>query len=175
MTVSLVVFIFICKCISSCKVSTLSVHDSNISGQVPQILYPSNNTIEALIGSKLDITCTVMVDLHSRIETLVYWLANRSYIEDYSKNTRVKEIRSERREKEAYYIDAHLNFSEIKTKDFEINFLCVVLSEDIERVSFVFIKPAVSNASSDFAVGLAVLIGIIIQLETTQWISLVKC
>ncbi|XP_020382695.1 interleukin-1 receptor-like 2 [Rhincodon typus] len=162
MTVSLVVFIFICKSISSCKVSTLSMQDSNTSGQVPQILYPSNNTIEALIGSKLDITCTVMADLHSRIEILVYWLANHSYIEDYSKNTRVREIRSERREKEAYYIDAHLSFSEIKIKDFEINFVCVVLSEEIERVSFIFIKPAVSNAASDFVVGLAVLISIIL-------------
>ncbi|XP_078401731.1 uncharacterized protein LOC144682834 isoform X2 [Cetorhinus maximus] len=94
MIVSLVVFIFICESISSSKVWTLSVPCCNMSDHVPQILYPCNNTVEALVGSKLEITCRVWAELHPTVEILVYWLANQSYIEDYSKSTRVTEVRT---------------------------------------------------------------------------------
>ncbi|XP_043547664.1 interleukin-1 receptor-like 2 [Chiloscyllium plagiosum] len=168
MTVSLIMFIFICESISSSEVSSLSIHYNNTSGHVPQILYPYNNTVEALVGSKLDITCTVLADLPPKTEILVYWLANQSYIEDYSNSTRVTEVQTERREKEASYIDVHLSFSEIKTKDFEINFVCVVLSEEIDQASFIFIKPAVSNVASDFVVALVVLMSIILVSICTR-------
>ncbi|XP_078401730.1 interleukin-1 receptor type 2-like isoform X1 [Cetorhinus maximus] len=162
MIVSLVVFIFICESISSSKVWTLSVPCCNMSDHVPQILYPCNNTVEALVGSKLEITCRVWAELHPTVEILVYWLANQSYIEDYSKSTRVTEVRTERREKKSSYIEVQLSFSEVKIKDFEINFLCVVLSDEIDQESFVFIRPAVSSVASDFVVALFVLISIIL-------------
>ncbi|XP_078077567.1 interleukin-1 receptor type 2-like [Mustelus asterias] len=162
MTVPLVVFIFICESISSNKVYTLSVQSHHTSGHVPQILYPCNNTIEALVGSKLEITCRVLTELHPTVQVMVYWLANHSYIEDYSKSARVTEVLTERRDEKATYIEVDLSFSEVKIKDFEINFLCVVLSEEIDQERFVFIKPAVSNVASDFVVILVVLLSIIL-------------
>ncbi|XP_067889950.1 interleukin-1 receptor type 2-like [Heterodontus francisci] len=161
MIVSFVVFIFICESFNSSKVYTWSVQYSNTSEHVPQILYPCNNTIEALAGSKLEITCSVLAELHPTVEILVYWLANHSYIEDYSNSARVTEVRTERREKEKSYIEVDLSFTEVKIKDFEIKFVCVVLSEEIDQERFVFIKPAVSNVASDIAVAL-VLISIIL-------------
>ncbi|GCB68592.1 interleukin-1 receptor type 2-like [Scyliorhinus torazame] len=160
MTESLVVFLFIWESISSINACTLPVHYCDPSDHVPQILYPCNNTIEALVGSKLEITCRVLTELHPTVSMIVYWLANYSFIEDYSKSARVKEVHTERRDKKAAYVEVDLKFSEVKIKDFEVNFQCVVLSEEIEQERFVFIKPAVSNVASDFVVILVVLISI---------------
>ncbi|XP_067841547.1 interleukin-1 receptor type 2-like isoform X2 [Heptranchias perlo] len=149
MTVSLAVIIFICASISGSKVCALSMQHSITS------------------GSKLEITCKVLAELHTTVEILVYWLANHSYIEDYSNSSRVTEIRIERRETEGSYIEVKLSFSEVRKKDFEINFVCVVLSEEMDQERFVFIKPAVSNVASHIVVAVAVLVSVILVSKYT--------
>ncbi|XP_069747184.1 uncharacterized protein [Narcine bancroftii] len=93
MIVLLAAFISLSPSISSSKVCASSAQHINTSGLSIQILYPCNNSIEAVAGSKLEITCRVLAELHMG-KILMYWLANHTYIEDYSKSNRVKEIRT---------------------------------------------------------------------------------
>ncbi|XP_069747181.1 interleukin-1 receptor type 2-like isoform X2 [Narcine bancroftii] len=140
MIVLLAAFISLSPSISSSKVCASSAQHINTSGLSIQILYPCNNSIEAVAGSKLEITCRVLAELHMG-KILMYWLANHTYIEDYSKSNRVKEIRTEQKGTEKSYLEVTLSFSKVERKDFEINFACIILSVEIDQETFISIKP----------------------------------
>ncbi|XP_078259241.1 uncharacterized protein LOC144595563 [Rhinoraja longicauda] len=159
MIVLMAAFISLCASISS-KVCSSAATCRNAPGHM-QILYPCNNTIEAIAGSKLEITCRVLSDLHT-VGILVYWLANHAYIEDYSKDNRVKENKMERRGHEKSFIEVTLSFSQVERKDFEVIFSCVMLSGKLDQERFISIKPVVSNGDSQIAIAVAVVASIIL-------------
>ncbi|XP_072120439.1 interleukin-1 receptor type 2-like isoform X3 [Mobula birostris] len=142
MIVLLAVFVSLC----------ISVSSSNVCETAAQ-----NKSTK---GSKLEVTCTVLAELHPA-EILVYWLANQTFIEEYSRDNRIKETESERKGTEKSYLDATLNFSKVERKDFAVTFVCVILSGETDLARYISIKPAVSNVHSHIAIAVAVLISII--------------
>ncbi|XP_007884022.1 interleukin-1 receptor type 2-like [Callorhinchus milii] len=149
----------ICISFGSIKAMTPTIPSSNTAETpIAQILYPNNNSIEAQLGSKLNTTCKVWTEFHSTIEILVYWLANGSYIEDYSRSSRVRERQTiEKRGIKGHYIKAELSFSEVTNEDFKTSFICVALSRQTAETRFLQIRPAVSNIALNIVVTLAVL------------------
>ncbi|XP_072120437.1 interleukin-1 receptor type 2-like isoform X2 [Mobula birostris] len=141
MIVLLAVFVSLCISVSSSNVCETAAQNKSTKGHTIQILYPCNNTIEAVVGSKLEVTCTVLAELHPA-EILVYWLANQTFIEEYSRDNRIKETESERKGTEKSYLDATLNFSKVERKDFAVTFVCVILSGETDLARYISIKPA---------------------------------
>ncbi|XP_066448738.1 interleukin-1 receptor type 2-like [Eleutherodactylus coqui] len=113
--------------------------------QQPVILNPNPKTIASAIGSKLIIPCKVFAG-HDDGDLMVWWTANDSFVDDYSKDLRVTEgMLQETTEADGQYFELPLIFERIAEEDFSTDFKCVALNDYGQEVLPTQIKQAASS------------------------------
>ncbi|KAF2986386.1 hypothetical protein EK904_003650, partial [Melospiza melodia maxima] len=92
----------------------------------PIIVYPSQKTTSAALGSKMTLPCKVFVGLSSHFQTDVEWLANDSSVDVVYKQSRVTEgERQEIVENGENFIEVPLIFDSVEEVDFYTDFTCL--------------------------------------------------
>ncbi|XP_074948705.1 interleukin-1 receptor type 2 [Phalacrocorax aristotelis] len=92
----------------------------------PIIVYPTQKTTSAALGSKMTLPCKVFVGLSSHIHTDVEWLANETIIDVVYKQNRVTEgERQEIVENGENFIEVPLIFDPVEEVDFYTDFTCL--------------------------------------------------
>ncbi|KAM3678633.1 interleukin-1 receptor type 2-like [Ammospiza maritima maritima] len=92
----------------------------------PIIVYPSQKTTSAALGSKMTLPCKVFVGLSSHFQTDVEWLANDSNVDVVYKQSRVTEgERQEIVENGENFIEVPLIFDSVEEVDFYTDFTCL--------------------------------------------------
>uniref|UniRef100_A0A8C0FLV3 Ig-like domain-containing protein n=1 Tax=Bubo bubo TaxID=30461 RepID=A0A8C0FLV3_BUBBB len=92
----------------------------------PIIVYPTQKTTSAALGSKMTLPCKVFVGLSSHIHTDVEWLANDTIIDVVYKQSRVTEgERQEIVENGENFIEVPLIFDSVEEVDFYTDFTCL--------------------------------------------------
>ncbi|NXH23331.1 IL1R2 protein, partial [Bucco capensis] len=92
----------------------------------PIIVYPTQKTTSAAIGSKMTLPCKVFVGLSNHLHTEVEWLANDSSVELLYRHGRVRH--GERREiveNGESFIEVPLVFDSVTEVDFYTDFTCL--------------------------------------------------
>ncbi|XP_029460675.1 interleukin-1 receptor type 2 [Rhinatrema bivittatum] len=97
----------------------------------PVIVYPDHKTIAAVLGSKLIIPCKVFTGLGKKSGTVVWWLANNSFVNRNPKyDGRVTEGTFLKTTKnDGNYIEVQLTFEEIREEDFSTSFNCIAKND----------------------------------------------
>ncbi|XP_035750280.1 interleukin-1 receptor type 2 [Egretta garzetta] len=92
----------------------------------PIIVYPTQKTTSAALGSKMTLPCKVFVGLPSHIHTDVEWLANDTTVNVVYKQSRVTEgERQEIVENGENFIEVPLIFDSVEEVDFYTDFTCL--------------------------------------------------
>uniref|UniRef100_A0A8C4XS52 Interleukin-1 receptor type 2 n=1 Tax=Falco tinnunculus TaxID=100819 RepID=A0A8C4XS52_FALTI len=92
----------------------------------PIIVYPTQKTTSAALGSKMTLPCKVFVGLSSHVNTDVEWLANDTTVDVVYKRSRVTEgERQEIVENGENFIEVPLIFDPVKEEDFYTDFTCL--------------------------------------------------
>ncbi|XP_009909745.2 interleukin-1 receptor type 2 [Dryobates pubescens] len=92
----------------------------------PIIVYPTQKTTSAALGSKMTLPCKVFIGLSSHTHTDVEWLANDTALERVYKESRVREgERQEIVENGENFIEVPLVFDSVKEVDFYTDFTCL--------------------------------------------------
>lgn len=92
----------------------------------PIIVYPTQKTTSAALGSKMTLPCKVFVGLSSHFHTDVEWLANDTTIDVIYKKSRVTEgERQEMVENGENFIEVPLIFDSVEEEDFYTDFTCL--------------------------------------------------
>ncbi|KAM6095228.1 interleukin-1 receptor type 2 [Chlamydotis macqueenii] len=92
----------------------------------PIIVYPTQKTTSAALGSKMVLPCKVFVGLNSHVHTDVEWLANDTTVDAVYKQSRVTEgERQEIVENGENFIEVPLIFDAVKEVDFYTDFTCL--------------------------------------------------
>ncbi|XP_063999680.1 interleukin-1 receptor type 2-like [Pogoniulus pusillus] len=92
----------------------------------PIIVYPTQKTTSAALGSKMTLPCKVFVGLSSHAHTDVEWQANDTAIDRVYKQSRVREgERQEIVENGENFIEVPLVFESVKEVDFYTDFTCL--------------------------------------------------
>ncbi|XP_054830344.1 interleukin-1 receptor type 2-like [Eublepharis macularius] len=93
---------------------------------IPVIIYPTQRTTLAAVGSQLIIPCKVYIAASNKFYTDVWWQANNTYIDLIYPNGRVIEgMRQEHVENNETFIEVPLIFDSVKEEDFNTDFKCV--------------------------------------------------
>ncbi|XP_075706459.1 interleukin-1 receptor type 2-like [Rhinoderma darwinii] len=113
--------------------------------QHPIIVNPNRNTIAAATGSKLVIPCKALTG-HDDSDFMLWWVANDSFVNDYSKDGRVTEgILRETTEVDGQYFELSLIFERIEEDDFSTDFKCIASNDYGQEVLLTQIKQADSS------------------------------
>ncbi|KAM9390037.1 interleukin-1 receptor type 2-like [Phaethornis superciliosus] len=92
----------------------------------PIIVYPTQKTTSAALGSKMTLPCKVFVGQSSHVHTDVEWLANDTTVDVVYKQSRVTEgERQEIVENSENFIEVPLIFDSVEEVDFYTDFTCV--------------------------------------------------
>ncbi|GAB0178921.1 interleukin-1 receptor type 2 [Grus japonensis] len=92
----------------------------------PIIVYPTQKTSSAALGSKMTLPCKVFVGLSSHVHTDVEWLANDTSVDVVYKQSRVTEgERQEIVENGENFIEVPLIFDSVEEVDFYTDFTCL--------------------------------------------------
>ncbi|XP_009876473.1 PREDICTED: interleukin-1 receptor type 2-like [Apaloderma vittatum] len=92
----------------------------------PIIVYPTQKTTSAALGSKMTLSCKVFVGQSSHAHTDVEWLANDTTLDMVYKQSRVTEgERQEIVENGENFIELPLIFNSIEEVDFYTDFTCL--------------------------------------------------
>ncbi|XP_061315618.1 interleukin-1 receptor type 2 isoform X1 [Pezoporus flaviventris] len=92
----------------------------------PIIVYPTQKTTSAALGSKMILPCKVFVGLSGHVHTDVEWLANDTTIDVIYKQSRVTEgKRQEMVENGENFIEVSLIFDSVEEVDFYTDFTCL--------------------------------------------------
>ncbi|XP_074786409.1 LOW QUALITY PROTEIN: interleukin-1 receptor type 2 [Athene noctua] len=92
----------------------------------PIIVYPTQKTTSAALGSKMTLPCKVFVGLSSHVHTDVEWLANDTIVDVVYKQSRVTEgERQEIVENGENFIEVPLIFDSVEEVDFYTDFTCL--------------------------------------------------
>ncbi|KAM4683926.1 interleukin-1 receptor type 2-like isoform 1-T2 [Amazona ochrocephala] len=92
----------------------------------PIIVYPTQKTTSAALGSKMTLLCKVFVGLSGHVHTDVEWLANDTTIDVIYKQSRVAEgERQEMVENGENFIEVPLIFDSVEEVDFYTDFTCL--------------------------------------------------
>ncbi|KAM9021385.1 interleukin-1 receptor type 2 isoform 2-T2 [Ara ararauna] len=92
----------------------------------PIIVYPTQKTTSAALGSKMTLPCKVFVGLSGHVHTDVEWLANDTTIDVIYKQSRVTEgERQEMVENGENFIEVPLIFDSVEEVDFYTDFTCL--------------------------------------------------
>ncbi|XP_042661939.1 interleukin-1 receptor type 2 [Tyto alba] len=92
----------------------------------PIIVYPTQKTTSAALGSKMTLPCKVFVGLSSHIHTDVEWLANDTIVDVVYKKSRVTQgERQEIVENGENFIEVPLIFDSVEEVDFYTDFMCL--------------------------------------------------
>ncbi|NXP22928.1 IL1R2 protein, partial [Scytalopus superciliaris] len=92
----------------------------------PIIVYPTQKTTSAALGSKMTLPCKVFVGLSSHVQTHVEWLANDTSVDVVYKQSRVTEgERQEIVENGENFIEVPLIFDSVEEMDFYTDFTCL--------------------------------------------------
>lgn len=95
-------------------------------GITPIIVYPTQKTTSAALGSKMTLPCKVFIGLSSHIHTDVEWLANDTTVDVIYKKSRVTEGgRQEIVENGENFIEVPLIFDSVEEVDFYTDFTCL--------------------------------------------------
>ncbi|XP_053311085.1 interleukin-1 receptor type 2-like [Spea bombifrons] len=130
----------------------------------PVILQPSQNTLASSLGSTLTIPCKVFTGV-GRNNPIVWWLANKTFIEEFFKDGRVFEgPLQETTEADGHYIELPLIFKVVKEEDFSTNFMCVASNDYGKEVLPTSIREAASPFSWYIAAVPAALICLIVAI-----------
>ncbi|XP_069492832.1 interleukin-1 receptor type 2 [Ambystoma mexicanum] len=114
----------------------------------PIIVYPNRKTIAAALGSRLIIPCKVFTGYGRNSMTVVWWLANDSYIDEVFQDGRVKEGQFETTiENDANYVEVQLVFDEVREEDFITDFKCYATNDYGSHVFPTQLRPAESSIS----------------------------
>ncbi|XP_073446552.1 interleukin-1 receptor type 2 [Dendrobates tinctorius] len=114
-------------------------------GQHPVILNPNRKAIAAAIGSRLVIPCKVFAG-HGDSDLLVWWLANDTFLNNYSKDRRVTQgLLQATTETEGQFFERQLIFEKIEEKDFITDFKCIAMNDYGKEVLPTQIKEAASS------------------------------
>ncbi|KAM4044573.1 interleukin-1 receptor type 2-like isoform 1-T2 [Anomaloglossus baeobatrachus] len=114
-------------------------------GQHPVILNPNRRAIVAAIGSRLVIPCKVFVG-HGDSDLMVWWLANDTFLNNYSKDRRVTQgMLQATTEADGQFFERLLIFEKIEEKDFITDFKCIAMNDYGQEVLPTQIKEAASS------------------------------
>ncbi|XP_073526597.1 interleukin-1 receptor type 2 [Phyllobates terribilis] len=114
-------------------------------GQHPVILNPNRKAIAAAIGSRLVIPCKVFAG-HGDSDLMVWWLANDTFLNNYSKDRRVTQGSLQATtETEGQFFERLLIFEKIEEKDFITDFKCIAMNDYGKEVLPTQIKEAASS------------------------------
>ncbi|XP_078512269.1 interleukin-1 receptor type 2 isoform X1 [Lissotriton helveticus] len=114
----------------------------------PLIVYPNHKAIAAAVGSRLIIPCKVFTGYGSNSLTVVWWLANNSYIDEFFQDGRVKEGQFvATTENDGNYIEVQLVFDEVKEEDFNTDFTCIANNDYGIHMLPAQLRPAESSFS----------------------------
>ncbi|XP_010138137.1 PREDICTED: interleukin-1 receptor type 2-like [Buceros rhinoceros silvestris] len=92
----------------------------------PIIVYPTQKTTSAALGSKMTLPCKVFVGLSSHVHTDVEWLANDTTVDVVYKQSRITEgERQEITENGENFIEVPLIFDSVEEVDFYTDFTCL--------------------------------------------------
>uniref|UniRef100_A0A8C0FQQ5 Ig-like domain-containing protein n=1 Tax=Bubo bubo TaxID=30461 RepID=A0A8C0FQQ5_BUBBB len=126
----------------------------------PIIVYPTQKTTSAALGSKMTLPCKVFVGLSSHIHTDVEWLANDTIIDVVYKQSRVTEgERQEIVENGENFIEVPLIFDSVEEVDFYTDFTYFETARSQNTLSV--------NHSLTFSAGIRICAGVSIH-----WIGL---
>ncbi|XP_067889944.1 interleukin-1 receptor type 1-like [Heterodontus francisci] len=89
----------------------------------PQIVHPKNGTIEIEPGSKLNLSCTAYTGYCEPPVTLVYWLVNNTFIEDYFNDHLQVELRING--EQGNYYQNNIIFPNFKEEYYKVPLTCV--------------------------------------------------
>ncbi|KAL4608515.1 interleukin-1 receptor type 2-like isoform X1 [Arapaima gigas] len=92
----------------------------------PRIKRPCQPTIKATLGKRLVIPCKADPGFPDEF-TLIYWLANKQFIEVMYPDNRVKEV-DKKKKANNVVIKRSLKFETVNEEDFHTNYTCVVMS-----------------------------------------------
>ncbi|XP_077155779.1 interleukin-1 receptor type 2 [Ranitomeya variabilis] len=114
-------------------------------GQHPVILNPNRKAIAAAIGSRLVIPCKVFAG-HGDSDLMVWWLANDTFLNNYSKDRRVTQgLLQATTETKGQFFERLLIFEKIEEKDFITDFKCIAMNNYGQEVLPTQIKEAASS------------------------------
>ncbi|KAM6292538.1 interleukin-1 receptor type 2 [Porphyrio hochstetteri] len=92
----------------------------------PIIVYPTQKTSSAVLGSKMTLLCKVFIGLSSHFHTDVEWLVNDTSVDIVYKQSRVTEgERQEIVENGENFIEVPLIFDSVEEVDFYTDFTCL--------------------------------------------------
>ncbi|XP_029854606.1 interleukin-1 receptor type 2 isoform X2 [Aquila chrysaetos chrysaetos] len=92
----------------------------------PIIVYPTQKTTSAALGSRMTLSCKVFVGLSSHVNTDVEWLANDTAVDVVYKQSRITEgERQEIVENGENFIEVPLIFHSVEEVDFYTDFTCL--------------------------------------------------
>ncbi|XP_069827061.1 interleukin-1 receptor type 2 isoform X2 [Dendropsophus ebraccatus] len=95
--------------------------------QHPVFVNPNRKTIAAVIGSSLVIPCKVFAGHDG--DLMIWWIANDSFVNDYSKDNRVTEgVLQETTVADGQYLELPLVFERIEEEDFITDFKCIAMN-----------------------------------------------
>ncbi|XP_071991963.1 interleukin-1 receptor type 2 [Engystomops pustulosus] len=145
------------------RIIQLRIIDQGIRQQ-PVILNSNQKTIAASLGSKVVIPCKVYAG-HNDGDLMVWWLANGSFVNDYSKDDRVTEgVLQETTEVEGQYFELPLIFERIEEEDFITDFQCIAANEYGQEILPAQIKQAASSFAWYIAAVPALVVFLIIAI-----------
>ncbi|XP_073470873.1 interleukin-1 receptor type 2 isoform X1 [Aquarana catesbeiana] len=117
----------------------------------PVIVQPSRKIIAAAIGSKLVIPCKVFTG-PDESGLMVWWLANHSFVDDYSTDGRVVEGTLQKTmDTTGQYFEVPLIIEHIEEEDFSTDFKCIASNDYGQEVLPTQIRQAASSFAWYFA------------------------
>uniref|UniRef100_UPI00398EAD8B interleukin-1 receptor type 1-like isoform X3 n=1 Tax=Pristiophorus japonicus TaxID=55135 RepID=UPI00398EAD8B len=105
----------------------------------PQIIHPKNGTIEIEPGSKLNLSCTAYTGYCDPSLTLIYWMVNNTFIEDYFSDPLQVEQSQWNNEEQGNYYQMDIIFPNFKEEYYSESITCVAkngLGYQIATVKF---------------------------------------
>ncbi|XP_043928943.1 interleukin-1 receptor type 2-like [Protopterus annectens] len=121
-------------------ISMLLASTGNVVRGPPKILAPGNKTFNVKKDETPIITCKAKTEYAKESSTLIYWLANATFIEDLYPTSRVAE--GPERQNHSL-IERDLHFRKLEKEDIYTNFTCIVLNpfgKDEARIKLALIN-----------------------------------
>ncbi|XP_043926887.1 interleukin-1 receptor type 1-like [Protopterus annectens] len=130
----------------------------------PQIIYPVNATLEAAVGSKINISCKAFIGyVRGSSEVLQYWLVDNTFIEYYN-FSQLEEVKIR---EENNTIETALIISSVTPNLYGIEFQCVVINALAKAIGFLYLKPPEPSLLAHLLVGLAIFFFCAVSLVLT--------
>ncbi|XP_051882535.1 interleukin-1 receptor type 1-like isoform X2 [Pristis pectinata] len=120
----------------------------------PQIMHPKNGTIEILPGSNLNLSCVAYTGYCDPSMTIIYWLVNNEFIEDYINESFQVEQRNN--EGQGNYYQMNIILTNFKEEYYNKVFKCIAqngLGYQIAAINF-------RKAAADFTREIVAIFGV---------------